>query len=321
MSPAINVLVTCTKRKTLPVPRSLQLGTVPPGPIETRARTWLGRLRSRRHELSAADALYAGDSWNVVRSLATGGAGRLPPLRIWICSAGYGLVSLTSRISPYSATFDPSEPDSVTSTESDLPPREVPRAWWRLIANWEGPDKNAPRTIQELAEGHPRSPLLVVASAVYLNALADDLREGLARLSDPDQLSIISAGSSSFEDLSQHLLPCDARLQPMVGGARQALNARLARFALLSLGGKSGTYSALCQVFSPLLASCAKCTTKQRPSLTDAQVKNYIRNRLKPMPSSRPTPVLKALREKGYACEQSRFASLFREVREELNGA
>src|SRR5262245_1787723 len=67
---ALNLVVTCTKRKRRTVPRELRLQDVRPSPIENRAREWLTRLRTTAVEPMSAEQLYAGDHWCVVRSLA-----------------------------------------------------------------------------------------------------------------------------------------------------------------------------------------------------------------------------------------------------------
>jgi hypothetical protein len=267
-----------------------------------------------------AEALYSGDSWSVIRSLAKGGP-RTPPVRVWVCSAGYGLLSSESLLHPYSATFDSGQADSVPANGRGAAARDASRAWWRLLSEWEGPSPRGPRTIAELAEAYPRSPLLVVASEVYLVAVADDLRAGRAKLADPDLLSIISAGSADVEGLEKHLLPCDARLQRLVGGARASLNARLARLALSSLRGRAPTYPALSELFTGLLAEQPEVSSPRRAALTDAEVKGYLKDPLERNPDVRPTPLLRKLRDSGRACEQSRFASLFRAVREQLYGS
>jgi len=317
LQPAVNILVTCTKRKTRPVPVGLRLGSVPAGPPAQRAPAWLGRLRSSREESVPAEALYAGDSWNVIRSLTTAGSG-IPPVRVWICSAGYGLLSLASKLQPYSATFDSGQPDSVAPNGQGGAARDASRAWWQLLSAWEGPRPRGPRSIAALAEAHPRSPLLVVASEVYLGAVADDLRQALGCLADPDQLSVISAGTTALEGLEKHLLPCDARLQRLAGGARASLNARLARLALSSLGGRDPSCLALGELFSGLLAEQQDAPSRRRTALADAEVKRYLKEALERDPKSRPTPLLRKLRDSGRACEQSRFASLFRAVQEQL---
>jgi hypothetical protein len=308
---AINVLVTCTKRKSRPVPVQLRLGSVPDGPMEARHAIWVERLRSSHDELLPAHALYSGDSWTVVKSFAS-----YALLQLWISSAGYGLLSASSSIHAYSATFDTSDPDSVALREGS---RNASRAWWRLLSEWDGPG-DAPRSLAELTAACPRSPLLVIASRAYLNAFYEDLALATRSLSDPDLLSIISAGTKSLGALTRHLLPCHSRLQHLVGGSRQSLNPRLARLALSSLRGRKPTCTTFREFFSKLQVKQPDVLRTRRPGLTDGQVRRHIRKALELDRDARPTPLLRDLRDGGLACEQSRFTSLFRAVREELYG-
>ena len=57
-----------------------------------------------------------------------------------------------------------------------------------------------------------------------------------------------------------------------------------------------------------------------REPLDDQQVKKFIRQHLKADSSCRHTPLLRMLRNANKACEQKRFALLYYEVSEELNG-
>jgi hypothetical protein len=52
-----------------------------------------------------------------------------------------------------------------------------------------------------------------------------------------------------------------------------------------------------------------------RAPMTDGDVRGFIRRSLAGDPGLRPTPLLQSLRKQGKACEHSRFARLFQEVR------
>ena len=74
-------------------------------------------------------------------------------------------------------------------------------------------------------------------------------------------------------------------------------------------------------LFTELLARSPRPAARRRTPLTDAEVKRHIREALGRDPRQRPTAMLRQLRGGGRACEQSRFASLFREVRERAYGS
>ena len=118
--------------------------------------TWIDRLRTDRNSQTAASDLYCGEYWSVVRSLpsAAGEFGVTP--RIWICSAGYGLISPQSRICSYGATFSPYERDSVTRGFDADARRIAARKWWRRISRWSGPSGSKLRSLTAIARNTRR---------------------------------------------------------------------------------------------------------------------------------------------------------------------
>jgi hypothetical protein len=318
----VNVIVTCTKKKTLPVLPDLMLRAVRDRSLERRAERWIDRI-ARPDDVArrAARGLYAGDHWAIIRDLDDEMVASGHRVTVWVCSAGYGLVSIRSELLSYSATFASRHPDSVLPDRYGGSPIDAFARWWTLLSQWSGPDAGQPRTIEQLVQRDPRSLFLVVASEVYLKALADDLRRAIAALSDPEHLSIISSGTKSLVGLESHLVPCDARFQSLVSGARRSLNVRLARKALLDLRVRPPTLSVLKEWFGRLLARQPEIQHFDRDPMSDAQVLRYIRSRLRNDGDARPTPLLRTLRDSGFACEQKRFSRLFWQVVEEAKHA
>jgi hypothetical protein len=147
-----------------------------------------------------------------------------------------------------------------------------------------------------------------------------DLEEASGRLADPGQLAVLSAGAEEVGSLGGHLLPCDARLQHLVGGARASLNVRLARLTLQHLDGVAPTLPVLRALFDRLRGGRVAALSAPRRPLTDEEVRRYIGAALREDSALRPTRLLRRLRDAGRACEQARFTSLFDQVREELHG-
>jgi len=119
--------------------------------------------------------------------------------------------------------------------------------------------------------------------------------------------------------LDDHLIPLDARLQTIAGGARRSLNIRLARKALLELDKNGPTLSALRKKFTKLLAEQPPATKYDRTPMTDAEVRGFIQKAIKEEPAIKFSPLLRELRDSGFACEHRRFASLFRSVQERIH--
>lgn len=114
--------------------------------------------------------------------------------------------------------------------------------------------------------------------------------------------------------MDAHLLPCDARLQAVTGGALASLNVRLAARVLAS--SRKELSLARCRaMLQRWMSAHPERTVPARVPMTDDDVREFIRQALARHPGLRPTPLLHQLRQLGKACEHGRFVRLFQEVR------
>lgn len=319
MPPPLQIVVTCTKRKTQSIPAALKVRSLRKNTLPVRGAEWMERLSAAKGDRVAAGDIYCGDHWQMVKSLIPIAEASGHKANIWICSAGYGVLSLNCKILPYSATFATSHPDSVCRKVSGKLPEEAPQAWWRLLSEWEGPTPGMPRRLAEIPRLYPRSAIWIVASEIYLHAIANDVKALATLVHEQDRLSLFSAGTKSLPSLTEYLLPIDARLQGLAGGARRSLNIRLARHALLGLRKTGTEYSSLKKAFSRLLSAQPAIEIPARKRMTDHDVRRFIRTALRSGPHRAFTPLLRELRDQGFACESGRFASLFHDVQERIH--
>ncbi|MBV9109251.1 MAG: hypothetical protein JO306_07585 [Gemmatimonadetes bacterium] len=311
----VNVVVTCTKGKTRKPSLELQLGDVSAATPEERASLWIARLEKARGEKTRAFDLYSGDHWSVVRSLPAAAARSGSDVQLWICSAGYGLIRADTQLHPYSATFSNPNPDQVHRF-SGISRREAHRRWWATLTQWAGPQRGAPRTIREIAERQPETPIVVVGSESYVDPIAADLRSTAGVLHSPDQLVILSAGTGRMAGLESNLASYDARLNRLLSGALMSLNVRVAR-ELLEWGVEIST-GEVNEWLADFGREVPRFEYPVRDRLSDDQVKAFIRGELTADPNVRWTSLHKKLRrELHLACEQKRFRDLFFTVRAE----
>lgn len=312
----VNLVVTCTKRKSRRPADALRLREVPPAAPEERASAWLDRLRAGDGEVVPALDLYAGDHWSVIRELPDAGEWGGVEVRLWICSAGYGLIPADAGVLPYSATFSAGHPDSVHAP-GVVSRGEAHRRWWRALAEWKGPVPDAPRTLRALAAREPEVAVMVVASPSYLDPLMADLREAAAALRDPESLMVVSGGAGALAGLERQQVPFDARLQAQLGGAMMSLNARVAREVLSSRTELRA--SAVAGAIQALARDLPEFRYPERVRQTDEQVRAYLHGELSASPEARWTPLHRKLRDQlGLACEQKRFRGLWEKVRAEM---
>lgn len=299
----VHVVVTCTNRKTLPVPPALRLDSIPRHGVASRTRKWVGRLAGMSSApLIAAQDLYAGEHWMIARSLP--GQVDHARVRLWICSAGYGLIPADAQIRPYAATF---------SGRSDrvLGGANGGRQWWHALSGWDGPAPGEPRSICSLVTADPSAFFLLALSASYLDACRDDIAAAAGLVADTDTFMVISAGARHPGSIGAVMVPSDARLQGFLGGTRQVLNARIAAH-LLSAGISGRAEAANCM--ARLLAEQPPVIRYERKRLSDRKVTEMIADRLAQAPDMSASRLLREFRDAGYACEQQRFAELHRQV-------
>jgi hypothetical protein len=314
MSTTVNIVVTCTSRKTRSPLARFRVRDVHDKSVAGRSLEWIGRLRANGASQITASQLYCGEYWSVAKSLPTVAQTFGLTARIWICSAGYGLISPESQICSYSATFSPYERDSVTRGFGTDVRRTVAQQWWRSIARWSGPKGSELRSLSAIARRYPKVPLLVVASPDYLQALEQDLGEVVAALRNSSLLLIASAGMRTFGKLTDHLLPCDARLQPLLGGTRASLNIRIARRLLQYMGRGPISLERQKTQLRRLLFKQPPIEQYRRRVVTDEQVRKFIRFELNRKGAASRSLLLRKFRDSGRACEQSRFAGLYRDM-------
>lgn len=300
----VHVVVTCANRKSLPIPFHLQLGEVPGSSAIERVRKWIARLADTGSALQVpAFELYAGEHWSVARRF-TDHARPGEEIRLWACSAGYGLIPAEARIMPYHATLTPRQADSV--------PGDV-ASWWTWLSEWPGPTPEYPRSIRALVASDPTAVFMFVLSKNYLRACGDDIAAGSEHIADRNQLLIVSAGARLQGDLAAFAVPADARLQARFSGTRRALNARIGGY-LLSAGirGKNEATADLAR----LLAAQSPIPRYDHKKQTDREILDLIAQRLSQTPMTSANRLLREFRDAGLACEQHRFSRLYRTVAE-----
>ncbi len=313
MARTMNLVVTCTQRKKLASVDRLRVGSLRQSGIKGRVDEWRGHLALNGVPTRPARDLYAGDSWTVVRRLSA-----LEGARTWVCSAGYGLVSIGAPLAGYAATFSPGHEDSV-SGKSDTATRTFEcQQWWAGVSKWVGPEAGAVRSLTALARQHSRTPMLFAGSESYLRALQVDLAEAGRILGD--RLIVISAGSPELAGLQAHQLPCDARFQAEVGGARQSLNVRILERLLEEVSSEDLDVPHATDAICAMSENLEPLKKFDREPMTDDQVRDFINKEREANPKAKHSPLLRKLRDTGHRCEQSRFKQLFTEEAQRHGG-
>ncbi len=105
---AVNLVVSCSNRKRYGTAPGLAAHELVGSDVRVRLQTWKKRLKTVKAEKYPAEDLYKGEHWSVVRDIQSNAMSRGWNVRLWICSAGYGLIRPSTRIHSYQVTFAPS---------------------------------------------------------------------------------------------------------------------------------------------------------------------------------------------------------------------
>lgn len=313
---AVNVIVSCTNRKRFESVPQTCVRSVGANDLGTRLAIWKRNLRSAVTPGHRADGVYMGDHWSVVRTIPEVARAAGLRVQLWICSAGYGLISPETEIKAYQATFARGEDDFIGAGLKE--DEHTLHRWWEGVCSYRFPMRGqAPRTIAGIAAAFPRTPILVALSADYLNAVAEDLARVLARSYFHDHLAIVSCGTRQpHATWKHHLLPCDASLACTLGGTLTSLNARIARYLVQSVTKTELTIDSLTRATASMTRSRGTAAPSRIPQ-SDTNVAAFIRNGLTQFPDASKTRLLQEFRRRGQACEQKRFGAIYARVRNE----
>jgi hypothetical protein len=317
----VHIVASCTQGKRCTVPPELRLGDISEGTLAQRLVMWSDRLHESEAERIAAVDLYRGQHWAVVRELPDVAKAEGHQANLWVASAGYGLVPAEARVRPYSATFAASEEDSVWRP-GDGDRRMALRTWWNGLQAVSGPDAAAPRSISALAGSDDKAVLLVIASPSYVAAMAEDLESAREQLVDPQHLIIVSSRNGSLPAwLTSHLVPSEAPLSRVLGGALGSLHARTARRILQESAEEPLRADVLVSYYERLISEVESATIPTRVKLRDEDVRRFIREVTAGHRGLTCTAALRKLRATGRACEQRRFVGLYAQVTRRANVA
>lgn len=300
----IHVVVSCTERKSVPPLGPLRASKLTRRSFNQRVQSWVELISATAPTIEATD-LYQGEHWAVARDLVDTACAE-----VWVASAGYGLVNARTLIAPYAATFAPRQVDSIMLSTGSATMDEERSTWWRALQRGAN---RAHVSIEALAAD---GPLLIAASRPYLAAMEQDLL-------DADSVRgrrIVLTTAGPVPTRVQHLrTPATGKLRTILGGSLQAVSVRLASRIVQSIDEVDLTHSSVVDLTVGLMAQASPLESFSRSSLSDDEVSAYISNALRTDSPPSCSALLRAMRDGGTACEQSRFRRLYLAAKETVD--
>ena len=295
------VVTNCTSKKRF-APRPRQMArTMERSDVSGLSREWCAR-RMDAGTVAVRD-LYQGRSFKMAERAATQFGADL-----FVVSAGYGLIAADDLIPPYSVTVSGDSEDNVLAMAGGA----RASAWWQSL-------EPLTSTFSDLAE---IDVVMVALPAEYLVMIEAEL-ERLKRSMRGVLLIFASPGAAQrlSPDVAASVMPYGSALEsdisPMRGTGTDAAQRRLLYFTTHLAPNLAAQFS-LCeakQAVGTFAQTMLQPSRLPGRTVSDAEVRDLIFH-LRSDGITSWTAALRHLRsERGMACSQSRFQSLFHNVR------
>ena len=306
----IALITTCTNRKRKKPKTALCASSLPKGNLQATLSKWENHLNSDQFKVPAKD-LYCGRGFSeVLKTISKNN------LELWVISAGVGLVSGSLQIPPYSLTVTPSNKDTI---QAKISPKEQfhPARWW---SNINIKLHGTPTPIHDLIIEHTDTYFIISLSNTYLGLISEDLfllqgehrkRIRLTGLCSPESLPI---------PFKQLWMPYDYRFdgpQSPNSGTRADFHQRVTRHFIeeIFINNSLSSPQVHADTVSKILAPMSPPKKTKRTSLSNEDIIKIIIDRWDDAKGSG-SRMLKILRhEENVACEQGRFADLYRQIK------
>jgi hypothetical protein len=302
----IHLIVSCSDGKRAQEGQVPEARNLKRKRFDSRVREWTKMVSSGMRDKNG-NQVYKGQYWSVIRSIQQDLTARGISHKTTIISAGLGIITESDKVPVYSATFSKDSPDYVFATDGVLRDSCKTTADWvqAMTVSFSGAKRL--NLIKRRAKG---GVTIILLSPPYLSATIPFLDK-----IPKEDLIIFSSKPKLFPKFEESIIPINSDLQPHLGGAQISLGGRMAKFVLNSAKDPTN--------LNPKKARCSlevlnklygKKRTFDRSPITDEKVKTLIRKYSK-QGIHQYTPMLRLLRDSGFACEMKRFKTIFEEVK------
>ncbi len=265
---------------------------------------WRSAASGRSADRAAADLYYGRSIAEARRSASSAKAS------LFFVSAGMGLISAERRTPAYDLT--PAQMGGGLASALQMHGASAD-AWWSLLSD---------NGLSRLIRAQPEQLILVALPATYLRMLALDLAK--VPPADVERLRIFTSpagGDEVPETLRTAVMPYDERLESVdkFSGTRADFPQRALRHFVEELRGVGESMEISRSLVERALKLYSLRKVPERKRLDDAQIRALITTRWHSC-QGRSSRLLRVLRdEELVACEQKRFAQLWREVHHEMS--
>jgi len=307
----IAIITSCTNRKKILPPPLLRANNLPVGAQSTLLLAWKNCIEKASDRVRA-DALYCGRGFAEIREIIKNDQ----EIRFWIVSAGLGLVGSEEKVPSYNLTITPSTKDSIQNklingTKFDL------SSWWCGI-NSQLKDLKTP--LASLIRAQKRTFFVISLPKSYLDFVASDLFS----LEESCWHRIRFLGINSISSVPQKakdlVMPYDERFDgpdSINSGTRADFSQRIARHFVENILSNNlfSSQTDHAKAVHDFLRPMRPPLKVKRAQKSNEEIERIIIKKWNDAGGSS-AKMLRILRDNELvACEQSRFANIFRQLK------
>jgi len=296
----ITILSSCTNSKTKKADETLTIQYYSKlQPFNMVIKNWKDSIDKNINQKYLPLELYKGVGWKATidtyKILSN-----YKRTELYIASAGYGLISHKKEIAPYNATFAPRTPNSIGDKETNI-------EWWDSINQFR------------VEDFYKDSYFFIVLPHNYLMATQNFIKEMIERYGK--RVFIFRVTKSEIMPFMQdYIVEFDLRFNSYQVGTLSTILSR----AVLWLSKEIVEHKIPFKhyLFQKHIEEKMKDYTlykmPKREQLSEEELIKKIENMITNDGITSASKGLRRLRESGIACEQKRFATLFKKVKGQL---
>jgi len=284
----IHVVLTCTSSKTLAIPPELQFSRIHGTTQDELFNQWIATTTSYGIKLPAIE-LYAGALKQFVIDC--------PDVKLWIASAGMGLISPSTPIPLYNITFNHRWADGV---RRHFQPNVAERNWWDMLCTHHN------TSITQLVKDNPDDTFIFSTSEAYYPALINDMCN--ASQYTPNAVFISRWLGGDFNGIR---MPIDKRIISLIESTEYNMAPKYAQYCINRLQDGMSWHSIATEV-QAYIDNIPKITRNKitRNKISDDGIITYINEY-----SNKTIPqITNMIRNDGSSCGSDRFNKIARSI-------
>lgn len=297
------IVVPCASRKRVAPREDARAVSLAEGSQATLEAAWIHRLSALPQQMPAGQ-LYMG------RGFALGAdAARASGARLYVISAGLGLVHAERRVPSYGMTVGADGIDAIRARSVGV---FNPRSWWSAV-------RTSTFSIDWADAFRGEGPVLVALTRAYAEMIVDDL----LALPDAHRMRLrlfgLALPGTVPHGLADCVMPYDERLDQILKGTRTDFAQRALSHFVQHVPPRQDRVADRETVLR-LLGKHVRPQRAERPRLSDDEIVKAIANHLRSVTGI--GRILRRLRDDdGIACEQRRFTRLYHRAWAEVAAA